>query len=460
LFNRPDFTRAPEASLRRVAEHCMKISVIGLGYVGAVSAACLARRGHQVVGVDVNPRKVALVNDGQAPVLEPGLPEALARASKSGRLRATADAAEAVRTTDISLMCVGTPSGSQGSLSLAALERVCVDIGPALRSTSQRHTVVIRSTVLPGTSEETIIPALETSSGLKAGRDFGFAVNPEYLREGSGVADFDHPEKTVIGELDPASGEPIAEMYGSFADRVFRVPVRVAEAAKYVDNAFHALKVGFANEVGALSVEFGIDSHQVMQIFKADRRLNISDAYLTPGFCFGGSCLPKDLRALVHKAHGRHVDVPILRSVLASNEAHFRRTYELLTSNGRRRIGLLGLAFKQGTDELRESPFVDLAERLIGKGYDLRIYDPSIHLPSLTGTNRDYIEEHLPHLKHLLMETAQEVVDHAETCVVASRDEEVGRALAGVEGRMIVDLVRLPDAPDLKLRSEYHGVAW
>jgi len=438
----------------------MKISVIGLGYVGAVSAACLARRGHQVTGVDVNPRKVALVNDGEAPVLEPGLPEAMSEATGSGRLRATSDAAEAVRTTDLSLVCVGTPSGSQGSLSLAAIERVCADIGPALRSTTQRHTVVIRSTVLPGTSEQTIIPALEASSGLKAGSDFGFAVNPEYLREGSGVADFDHPEKTVIGELDAASGEPIAAMYGNFSDKLFRVPIRVAEAAKYVDNAFHALKVGFANEVGALSVEFGIDSHQLMHIFRSDRKLNISDAYLTPGFCFGGSCLPKDLRALVHKAHGRHVDVPILESVLASNEAHFRRTYELLTANGRRRIGLLGLAFKPGTDELRESPYVDLAERLIGKGYDLRIYDPSIHLPSLTGTNRDYIEEHLPHLKQLLMETAHEVVEHAETCVVASRHAEVGRALAGAQGRMIVDLVRLPQAAELKRSSEYHGVAW
>jgi GDP-mannose 6-dehydrogenase len=438
----------------------MNISVIGLGYVGAVSAACLARRGHQVTGVDVNPRKVALVNDGQAPVLEPGLPEAIAEGTGSGRLRATADAAEAIRRTDLSLVCVGTPSGSQGSLCLAAMERVCADIGPALRSSTRRHTVVIRSTVLPGTSEDTIIPALERSSGFKAGRDFGFAVNPEYLREGSGVADFDHPEKTVIGELDAASGEPIAAMYGDFSDKLFRVPIRVAEAAKYVDNAFHALKVGFANEVGALSVEFGIDSHQLMQIFKSDRKLNISEAYLTPGFCFGGSCLPKDLRALVHKAHGSHVDVPILESVLESNEAHFRRTYELLTSNGRRRIGLLGLAFKPGTDELRESPFVELAERLIGKGYDLRIYDPSIHLPSLTGTNRDYIEEHLPHLKQLLAETARDVVEHAETCIVASRHAEVGRALAGVEGRMIVDLVRLPDASDLAPRSEYHGVGW
>jgi GDP-mannose 6-dehydrogenase len=438
----------------------MKITVIGLGYVGAVSAACLARRGHDVTGVDVNPRKVSMVNDGQAPVLEPGLPEAIAEATGSGRLRAISDVAEAVRTTDVSLVCVGTPSGSQGSLSLAALERVCADIAPALRSTAQRHTVVIRSTVLPGTSEQRIIPALEESSGLKAGRDFGFAMNPEYLREGSGVADFDAPEKTVIGELNPASGDPIVEMYAGFSDKTFRVPVRVAEAAKYVDNAFHALKVGFANEVGALSVEFGIDSHQLMQIFKSDRKLNISEAYLTPGFCFGGSCLPKDLRALVHQAHGSHVDIPILESVLASNEAHFRRTYELLTANGRRRIGLLGLAFKPGTDELRESPFVELAERLIGKGYDLSIYDPSIHLPSLTGTNRDYIEEHLPHLKQLLRETAQEVVEHAETCVVASRAEDVGRALADANGRMIVDLVRLPNAADLKRRSEYYGVAW
>jgi GDP-mannose 6-dehydrogenase len=438
----------------------MRITVFGLGYVGAVSAGCLARRGHQVVGVDVNPRKVASINDGQAPVLEPGLSEAIAAATAAGRLRATEDAAEAVRATDVSLLCVGTPSGSQGSIDLGALERVCTDIGPALRSTERRHTVVVRSTVLPGTTEETVIPALERSSGLKAGRDFGVAVNPEYLREGSGVADFDSPEKTVIGELDPASGDAVADIYGDLADRIFRVPIRVAETAKYVDNAFHALKVGFANEVGALSVEFGIDSHQLMEIFKADRKLNISEAYLTPGFCFGGSCLPKDLRALVHRAKGSHVDVPILESVLRSNEAHFRRTYELLTANGRRRVGLFGLAFKPGTDELRESPFVELAERLIGKGYDLRIYDPSIHLPSLTGTNREYIEEHLPHLKQLLAESAGDVVEHAETCVVASRHAEVSRALAGANGRMIIDLVRLPDTAELERNAEYHGVAW
>ena len=438
----------------------MKISVIGLGYVGAVSAGCLAKRGHHVIGVDVNPRKVASVNEGEAPVLEPGLPEAIAEGLASGRLRATENAAEAIRDTDVSLICVGTPSGSQGSLSLDALERVCADIGPSLARDGRRHTVVVRSTVLPGTTEDVAIPALEAASGLKAGRDFGVAMNPEYLREGSGVADFDAPEKTVIGQLDAESGDAIAEIYGDFADKVFRVPIRVAEAAKYVDNAFHALKVGFANEIGALSLEFGIDSHQLMEIFKSDHKLNISEAYLTPGFCFGGSCLPKDLRALVHRAKGAHVDVPILESVLESNEAHFRRTYELLTANGRRRVGLFGLAFKPGTDELRESPFVELAERLIGKGYDLRIYDPSIHLPSLTGTNREYIEEHLPHLKQLLAETPGEVVDHAETCIVASKHAEVGRALAGAEGRLIIDLVRLPDTAELERVSEYHGVAW
>jgi GDP-mannose 6-dehydrogenase len=438
----------------------MRITVIGLGYVGAVSAGCLARLGHQVIGVDVNPRKVASINDGEAPVLEPGLPEAIAAASASGLLRATHDAAEAVRATDVSLICVGTPSGSQGSLDLTAIERVCADIGAALPTIEHRHTVVIRSTVLPGTAEETVIPALERASGLEAGRDFGVAVNPEYLREGTGVEDFDSPQKTVIGELDAASGDAVAAIYGDLADRVFRVPLRVAEAAKYVDNAFHALKVGFANEVGALSVEFGIDSHQLMEIFKSDRKLNISPAYLTPGFCFGGSCLPKDLRALVHRAKGSHVDVPILESVLQSNEAHFRRTYALLTANGRRRVGLFGLAFKANTDELRESPFVELAERLIGKGYDLKIYDPSIHLPSLTGTNREYIEEHLPHLKQLLAETAGEVVEHAETCIVASKHSEVSSALQGADGRLIIDLVRLADTAELERKAEYHGVAW
>lgn len=438
----------------------MKITVIGLGYVGAVSAGCLARRGHEVIGVDVNARKVAAINRGDAPVLEPGLPEAIAEAVAAGRLRATHDAAAAVRETDVSLICVGTPSGSQGSLDLTALRRACEDIGSALREGERRHTVVVRSTVLPGTTEETVIPALERSSGLVAGRDFGVAMNPEYLREGTGVEDFDAPQKTVIGQLDDASGDPLVEMYGSFADQIFRVPIRVAEGAKYVDNAFHALKVGFANEVGALSVEFGIDSHQLMEIFKSDRKLNISEAYLTPGFCFGGSCLPKDLRALIHRAKESHVEVPILESVLPSNEAHFRRTYDLLTANGRRRIGLFGLAFKPNTDELRESPFVELAERLIGKGYSLRIFDPSIRLESLTGTNREYIEEHLPHLRQLLTESAGEVVEHAETCIVASRHADVSRALERAEGRMIIDLVRLADTAELERKAEYHGVAW
>jgi len=437
----------------------MKIAIIGLGYVGAVSAGCLARRGHEVIGVDINRRKIAAINSGEAPVLEPGLSAAIAEAVAAGRLRATDDAAAAVRATDISLICVGTPSGPRGSLDLSALQRACEDLGPALRD-SERHTVVVRSTVLPGTTEEVVIPALERTSGLKAGADFGVAMNPEYLREGTGVADFDTPQKTVIGEFDKASGDVLVEMYGSFADQIFRVPIRVAEGAKYVDNAFHALKVGFANEVGALSVAFGIDSHQLMDIFKADRKLNISEAYLTPGFCFGGSCLPKDLRALIHRAKESHVELPILESVLPSNEAHFRRTYELLTANGRRRVGLFGLAFKPNTDELRESPFVELAERLIGKGYSLRIYDPSIHLDNLTGTNREYVEEHLPHLKQLLAKTADEVVEHAETCIVASRHADVSRALEDAHGRLIVDLVRLADTTELEQKAEYHGVAW
>jgi GDP-mannose 6-dehydrogenase len=438
----------------------VKVSVFGLGYVGCVSAGSLAAQGHHVIGVDVNPDKVAAINAGRSPIVEPGLDEVLTRAVAAGCLRATTSPEEAVANSDVSLLCVGTPSRKNGSLDLTYLERVSAQIGRALRSKTNYHVVVVRSTVLPGTTEETVIPALERSSGLKAGRDFGVAMNPEYLREGTGVADFDTPEKTVIGQLDDASGDALVEMYGDFADRIFRVPIRVAEAAKYVDNAFHALKVGFANEVGALSLEFGIDSHQLMEIFKADRKLNISEAYLTPGFCFGGSCLPKDLRALVHQAKGSHVDVPILESVLRSNEAHFRRTYDLLTANGRRRVGLFGLAFKAGTDELRESPFVELAERLIGKGYDLRIYDPSIHVESLTGTNREYIEEHLPHLKNLLAQSAGEVVEHAETCIVASKHAEVGRALAAADGRMIIDLVRLPDTAELERKAEYHGVAW
>src|SRR5437588_7560677 len=407
----------------------MRVSVFGLGYVGCVSAACLASRGHQVVGVDVNPVKVDLVGAGKAPVVEERIGELTARVGRDGALRGTTDAAAAVAASDVSLVCVGTPSAPNGSLSTAYLERVTEQIGEAVAGREDRHTVVFRSTMLPGTCLDLLVPILEKSSGGTAGVDFGVAVNPEFLREGSSVRDFFAPPKTVIGELDAASGDAVAALYAGLPGEVFRVPIPVAEMTKYADNAFHGVKIGFANELGAICRALGLDSHRVMEVFLADRKLNISPAYLRPGFAFGGSCLPKDLRGLVHAAHRADVSVPLLAHVLPSNEEHLRRAFELVARTGKRRVGLFGLSFKPGTDDLRESPLVELAERLLGKGYDLRIYDANVSLSRLMGANREYIEQRLPHLGDLLSNSVHDVLDHAEVYLVGCTDPAVLDAL-------------------------------
>ena len=442
----------------------MRISVFGLGYVGCVSAACLAGRGHDVVGVDVNPVKVDLVTAGKAPVVEERIGELTAEVVATGALRATADVGEAIAASDISLVCVGTPSAANGSLSTAYLERVAEEIGEALKNKTSRHTVVFRSTMLPGTCLEKLVPILEKASGLMAGVDFGVAVNPEFLREGSSVKDFFDPPKTVIGELDPESGDAVAALYEGLPGPVFRVPIPVAEMTKYADNAFHGLKIGFANELGSICRALGLDSHQVMDVFVADRKLNISPAYLKPGFAFGGSCLPKDLRGLVYAAHRADVSVPILSHVLPSNEEHLQRAFNLVARTGKRKVGLFGLSFKPGTDDLRESPLVELAERLLGKGYDLKIYDANVSLSRLMGANREYIEGRLPHLGQLLAGSIAEVLDHAEVCIVGCAEPEVlaalGRAGGDGGGRTIVDLVRMPDAATRRDEKEYVGLAW
>jgi GDP-mannose 6-dehydrogenase len=438
----------------------MRIAVFGLGYVGCVSAACLADRGHAVVGVDTNSAKTAMVAEGRSPVLEPGLGELVERVVSQGRLTATCDAAGAVVASDVSLVCVGTPSAPNGSLGTEALERVAESIGAALPSTASRHTVVVRSTMLPGTCRSLAVPLLERFSGLSAGRDFGVAVNPEFLREGTSIDDFADPPKTVVGELDEASGAPLAELYADLKAPLFRVPIEVAEMAKYVDNAFHAVKIGFANEIGGLCRALGLDSHEVMSIFTSDTKLNISTAYLRPGFAFGGSCLPKDLRALLYAASRADVDLPILANVLPSNERHLQRTMDLVTSSGRRKVGVFGLSFKPGTDDLRESPLVELCERLLGKGYDLRIYDPAVSLSHLMGANREYVERHIPHLSALLADSVEEVMEHADVCVIGAAAPETVEALAAADGRRVIDLVRLPNAVGLGSRGEYVGVAW
>ena len=438
----------------------MRISVFGLGYVGSVCAACLAGRGHDVIGVDINPEKVAMTARGQAPVLEAQLSDLTADAVSARRLHATTDAGKAIAETELTLVCVGTPSEATGGLSTHYLETASRHLGEALAEKPTRHTIAFRSTMLPGTCEDLLIPIVEQASGLRAGVGFGVCTNPEFLREGTGVKDFLEPEKTVIGELDRASGDVVESIYADFPGRIFRVPVRVAELSKYVDNSFHALKVAFANEVGALSKALDVDSHDVMDIFRADRKLNISTAYLRPGLAFGGSCLPKDLRALVHLARHIDVSVPLLANILASNEEHLRRTLELVAATGRRRVGIFGLAFKPGTDDLRESPLVELSERLLGKGYDVRIYDPHVSLAHLMGTNRDYIDRHLPHLGDLLSKSADDVLEHAEICVVGSRENAIVEAMDRADGRIVIDLVRLPGAEKRRGEPGYVGVGW
>ncbi|KND28095.1 nucleotide sugar dehydrogenase [Streptomyces acidiscabies] len=436
----------------------MRVSVFGLGYVGCVSAACLAGMGHEVIGVDVNQVKVDLVNAGRAPVVEERIGELIADVVGKGTLRATTDVREAIEGSEVSLVCVGTPSEPNGSLCTTYLERVTEEIGAALAERGGRHTVVFRSTMLPGTCLNLLVPILEKHAG--AGVDVGVAVNPEFLREGTSVRDFFDPPKTVIGELDAASGDVVAALYEELPGEVFRVSVPTAEAIKYADNAFHGLKIGFANELGAVYRALGVDSHQVMDVFLADRKLNISPAYLRPGFAFGGSCLPKDLRSLVHAAQRADVSVPILSHVLPSNSDHLQRAVELVERTGKRRAGIFGLSFKPGTDDLRESPLVELAERLFGKGYDLKIYDANVSLSRLLGANREYIETRLPHLAQLLADSVEEVLDHAEVCLVGTRDPEVLAALPHGGTPVIVDLVHLPDADARRAEPGYVGLAW
>jgi GDP-mannose 6-dehydrogenase len=403
---------------------------------------------------------VDLITGGHAPVVEERIGELTEEVVAGGKLTATTDVANAVDNTDISLVCVGTPSAPNGSLSTEYLERVAEQIGESIANRTSRHTVVFRSTMLPGTCLNLLVPILEKASGKTAGVDFGVAVNPEFLREGSSVRDFFDPPKTVIGELDERSGDVVAELYAGLPGEVFRVPIPVAEITKYADNSFHALKIGFANELGAICGALGLDSHRVMDVFLADRKLNISPAYLKPGFAFGGSCLPKDLRGLVHAANRADVRVPILSHVLPSNEEHLKRAFDLVVRTGKRKVGLFGLSFKPGTDDLRESPMVELAERLLGKGYDLRIYDANVSLSRLLGANREYIEQRLPHLGQLLAGSVAEVLDHAEVCLLASTDADVLAALPPGGDRTVIDLVRLPDAEARRADEGYVGLAW
>jgi GDP-mannose 6-dehydrogenase len=437
------------------------LSIFGLGYVGSVSAACFASRGHSVIGVDVDDHKLELLRRGIPPIVEERIGELTAEAVASGRTSFVSSAQDAVLASDITMVCVGTPSGAGGSLSTEFLEAVTDQIGAALSVKEGWHTVVYRSTMLPGTCEELLIPRLEQLSGKRVGTGFGVCVNPEFLREGSSVRDFFEPPKTVVGQSDARSGDVVMQLYEGLPGPRFQVALGVAEMTKYVDNCFHALKVDFGNEVGAICAALDLDSHAVMDVFVSDTKLNLSPAYLRPGFAFGGSCLPKDVRALTHVARRSDVDVPVLSNILASNESHLRRAVDLVLGLGKRKVGLFGLSFKSGTDDLRESPMVELVERLIGKGCDVRIHDANVTLSRLRGSNKAQIDERLPHLADLLCDDVSVVADHGEVLVVATRDEEALNAVENApSGTMVVDLIHVSRLSDARPRDGYLGMSW
>lgn len=438
----------------------MKISVFGLGYVGCVSAAYMAQKAHDVLGVDLNRQKVELINSGRAPLIEKGLDDLISSAVKRGGLRASSDSLFAVHNSDVSMICVGTPSGKNGRLDLQHVENVCRQIGAGLANKQGYHVVIVRSTILPGTTEEVLIPLLERCSGQTAGKDFGVCVNPEFLREGSAISDSYHPGLIVIGELDERSGSIVNALYEDIQAPTVRTTTRAAEMIKYASNAFHALKVVFANEVGVLCKAHSIDGREVMEALCQDTRLNISAAYLRPGFAFGGSCLPKDLRALLYRAKERDIDCPVLRATLLSNEEHVQQGIDLIEATGKKKIGVLGLSFKPGTDDVRESPVVSMVERLIGKGYSVSIYDERVELARLVGTNKVFLEREIPHIASLMCTSLEELLQRAEVVVVSHDDPSFRGALPLIRtDQSLIDLAGIA-RDDGDIRGVYEGICW
>ena len=438
----------------------MRVSVFGLGYVGCVSAASFAGDGHEVVGVDVNADKVASINAGCSPIVEPGLDDLLGRGASEGRLRATTDTGDAIRSTDVSLLCVGTPSRKNGSLDLQYLERVSEQIGRALAEKPGYHVVVVRSTVLPGTTHEVVIPALERESGKTYGDGFGVSVNPEFLREGTALKDFRKPPLTLVGHNHAADASGTIALYQSIDAPLISTSIRVAEMMKYTSNTWHALKVVFANEIGNVCKKLNVDSHEVMDIFCRDDKLNLSPYYLKPGFAFGGSCLPKDVRALQYRAKEMDVELPLISQILPSNKAQIQQALDQVLETGRKNVGLLGFSFKAGTDDLRESPIVILAEALLGKGVSLKIYDKNVSMAKLVGANKDYIVKQIPHLSSLLCNTIDEVICGSEVIVVGNQAPEFSQAVMDCRAdQIVIDLVRLPIYGSL-VKADYRGICW
>ncbi len=439
----------------------MNVSVLGLGYVGSVSAASFAADGHTVVGVDVNPDKVASLNEGRSPIVEQGLDQLIRKTAADGRLRATTSTKDAVEATDLSLICVGTPSRRNGSLDLTYLERVCEQIGEALRDKESYHVVVVRSTVLPGTTHGIVVPALERTSGKQYGTGFGVAVNPEFLREGTALQDFRNPPMTLVGHNYTSDAESTQALYSKVDAEMVTTSIRTAEMIKYASNTWHALKVCFANEVGNLCKRLDIDSHQVMDIFCRDEKLNLSSYYMKPGFAFGGSCLPKDVRAMQYRAKEVDLEMPVIQSILGSNALQIKHAVDMVVETGKKNVGLLGFSFKAGTDDLRESPIVILAEALLGKGYSLAIYDKNVSIARLVGANKDYINTQIPHLSSLLRDTVDEVIEHSDVIVVGNGSPEFAEALKRTRpGQVVIDLFRVKGVAKEEIPADYTGICW
>jgi len=438
----------------------MDISIFGLGYVGAVSLACLARDGHRVVGVDVDQAKLDLIAAGRTPVVEEGLVELMAAAVASGRVTVTRDERDAMMRTEMSLICVGTPSAPNGSQDQAAMLRLAKDLGAALRGKNASHVFVFRSTLVPGTVEDVLRPILEAESGKKEGTDFHICFQPEFLREGSSIRDYDKPPFTVVGANSAVATDKLRQLFGHLPCEFVATSVRVAEMVKVCCNNFHALKITFANETARLCEALGVDAFEIMSLLCKDRQLNISPAYLKPGFAFGGSCLPKELRATMHLAKMRDVDLPMIGSILPSNRGHIELAIAKVMATGRRKIGMIGLSFKAGTDDLRESPLVLLAEHFIGKGLSLLVYDPEVHLSNLLGANRRFIEQHVPHIAQLLRRDIADVVAASDVLVVGLNDTETVAALHehARSDQLVLDLVGIARQP--AMRAEYAGLCW
>jgi GDP-mannose 6-dehydrogenase len=438
----------------------VNISIFGLGYVGAVSLACLARDGHRVVGVDVDQAKLDLIAAGRTPVVEEGMVQLMADTVASGRVSVSRDTRQAVLDTDVSLVCVGTPSAPNGSQDQTAMLRLAHDLGTAMREKAGTHVFVFRSTLVPGTVEDVLRPIIEAESGKKDGVDFHVCFQPEFLREGTSIRDYDRPPFTVVGANAPEPAAKLRELFGHLPGEFHVTSIRAAEMAKYTCNNFHALKITFANETARLCEALGVDPFEVMDLVCKDRQLNISPAYLKPGFAFGGSCLPKDLRATIHLAKTHDVELPMQAAITASNRAHIELAIAKVAATAKRRIGMLGLSFKTGTDDLRESPLVLLAEHFIGKGCTILVYDPEVHLSNLLGANRRYIEQHLPHIGSLIRNDIAEVIAGSDVLVVGLGDAALVAGLAQHTRpeQTIVDLINIADRT--ALRGEYVGLCW